>query len=103
MSFTQNDVNKLAHLARIALNEGSNNENSFEHSIAEDLNKILRLVSEIGEINTDNIAPMDHSQHYAQRCRPDLITEPDVREIMQRLVPESATAAGLYLVPQVVE
>jgi aspartyl-tRNA(Asn)/glutamyl-tRNA(Gln) amidotransferase subunit C len=103
MSFTQDDVNKLAHLARIALNETSNEEHSFEHSIAEDLNKILRLVSEISEINTDNIEPMQHSQSYAQRMRPDAVTEPDVRTEMQRLVPENAVAAGLYLVPVVKE
>jgi aspartyl-tRNA(Asn)/glutamyl-tRNA(Gln) amidotransferase subunit C len=98
MSFTQNDVNKLAHLARIAINE-----NSSGHSIAEELNKILRLVNEISEINTDNIEPMAHSQSYAQLMRPDVVTEPDVRAAMQRLVPENAVAAGLYLVPQVVE
>lgn len=103
MSFTQNDVNKLAHLARIALNESTDNTNSFEHSIAEDLNNILRLLSEIEEINTDNIVATQHSQGNTQRCRPDVITEPNVRDIMQRLVPEQAIAAGLYLVPQVVD
>ena len=103
MSFTQDDVTKLAHMARLALNADPQNENSFEHSIAEDLNKILRLVSQISEINTDNIAPMDHSQTTAQRCRPDEITEPNVRTSMQALVPPNATAAGLYLVPKVVE
>lgn len=98
MSFTQDDVKKLAHLARLA-----SNENSFDHSIAEDLNNILRFLGQINEINTSNIQPMAHSQHNALRSRPDVITEPNVREIMQKLVPENATAAGLYLVPKVVE
>ncbi len=103
MSFTQDDVTKLAHMARIALNVDPQNETPFEHSIAEDLNKILRLVSQIGEINTDNITPMDHSLSASQRCRPDAITETNVRASMQVLVPANATAAGLYLVPKVVE
>ena len=98
MSFTQNDVKKLAHLARLA-----SNENSFDHSIAEDLNNILRFLSQINEINTSNTQPMAHSQHNALRPRPDIVTEPNVREIVQKLVPEDAIAAGLYLVPKVVD
>lgn len=103
MSFTQNDVNKLAHLARIALNENNKSVDSFEHSIAEDLNKILRLVGQISEINTDHIQPMAHSQNYSQPLRADIVTEPDVRAEMQRLVSPDSVAAGLYLVPQVVD
>lgn len=98
MSLTQDDVKKLAHLARLALNE-----NSFEHSIVEDLSNILQLVDQITEINTDNIEPMEHSLDVKQRCRPDIVTESNVREIMQSIVPDNAKAAGLYLVPKVVE
>lgn len=98
MSFTQDDVKKLAHLARLA-----SNENSFDHSIAEDLSNILRLLNQISEINTENIQPMAHSQKVALRCRPDVVTETNVRESMQKLVPSEATAAGLYLVEKVVE
>lgn len=94
MSFTQDDVNKLAHLARLSISD---------HSIAKDLSNILQLLAEISEINTDNIEPMEHSLTSAQRCRPDIVTEPNVREVMQNLAPEHAKAAGLYLVPQVIE
>ncbi len=93
MSFTQDDVKKLAYLARLAT----------DHSIVEDLDKILRLIGEISKINTDNIAPMANAQDMRQRLRADVVTEPDVRDLMQSLVPEDAKAAGLYLVPKVVE
>jgi aspartyl-tRNA(Asn)/glutamyl-tRNA(Gln) amidotransferase subunit C len=93
MSFTKDDVNKLAYLARLAT----------DHSIVEDLNKILQLVSKISEINTDNIEPMGHAQEVSQRYRLDVVTEPNVRELMQSCIPDDAKAAGLYLVPKVVD
>lgn len=93
MSFTQDDVKKLAYLARLAI----------DHSIVEDLNKILQFVSKISTIDTENIEPMQHATENAQRLRQDEVTEPDCREIMQTLVPDDAKAAGLYLVPKVVE
>lgn len=91
MSFTQDDVKKLANLARLAV----------DHSIGEDLDKILGFVSKISAINTDHIAPMQHAEAAKQRLRADEVTEPNVREIMQNLVPDNAKAAGLYLVPKV--
>ncbi|HSX20734.1 MAG TPA: Asp-tRNA(Asn)/Glu-tRNA(Gln) amidotransferase subunit GatC [Gammaproteobacteria bacterium] len=93
MSFTQDDVKKLAYLARLAV----------DHSIVEDLDKILHFVGKISDIDTKNVIPMQHAGDNIQRCRPDEVTEPNVRELMQSLVPEDATAAGLYLVPKVVE
>lgn len=93
MSFSQDDVKKLAYLARLAV----------DHSIGQELDKILHFVSKISEINTENIEPMSHALDLSQRCRSDVVTEPDVRELMQTLVPEDAKAAGLYLVPKVVE
>jgi len=97
VSITQPEVKKLAHLARLALNEDS------ATSIAEDLGNILQLLDQINEIKTNDIEPMEHSQNSAQRCRPDIVTEPNVREIMQKIVADNAKAAGLYLVPKVVE
>lgn len=93
MSFTQDDVKKLAYLARLAV----------DHSIVEDLDRILQLVNKISEINTDHILPMAHAQESSQRLREDVVTEPNVRELMQSEIPENAKAAGLYLVPKVVE
>ncbi len=93
MSFTQDDVKKLAYLARLAV----------DHSIVEDLNKILDFVSKINTVDTNNIEPMQHAIDTKQRLRIDTVTEPDVRPQMQKLVADNAKAAGLYLVPKVVE
>lgn len=93
MSFDQNNVKKLAYLARLAI----------DHSIVEDLSNILHLLDKISEINTDHIEPLQHTQEVSQRFRSDIVTEPCVRELMQSEVAESSTANGLYLVPKVVE
>ena len=100
MSFTQDEVNKLAHLARLALNEDSAHS---ANSIAEDLRNILQLVRKIDDIKTADIVPMEHSLNAAQRFRADEVTEKNVREEMQKLVTDDAKVAGLYLVPKVVE
>jgi len=93
MSFAQDDVEKLAYLARLAI----------DHSIVEDLSNILQLLNKINEINTTGVEPLQHTQDISQEFRPDFVTEPDVRDLMQTLVAPSSTAAGLYLVPKVVE
>lgn len=98
MSFTQDDVKKLAHLARI-----DTNENSFGHSIVEDLGNILQLVNKICDINTDNVTALDHNGMQGLVMREDVVTELNVREQMQSLVTEEARSLGLYLVPKVVE
>jgi len=97
MSFTQDEVKKLAHLARLALNEDP------ATSIAEDLCNILLMIGKIDQIKADDIEPMEHSQSAIQPLRADIVTEPNVRDAMQKLVADNAKAAGLYLVPKVVE
>lgn len=97
MLFTQDEVNKLAQLARLSTNKES------ATSIAEDLHNILQMISKIGEIKTNDIEPMEHSQNATQRCRTDIVSEPNVRDEIQKLVTENAKTAGLYLVPTVIE
>ena len=93
MSFAQVDVKKLAYLARLAI----------DHSIVEDLSNILQLLDKISEINTDHIEPLQHTQEVTQRLRKDIVTEPNVRDLMQSEVAADSKACGLYLVPKVVE
>lgn len=101
MSFTQDDVKKLAYLCRLTIDDKDNQD--FAHSIAEDLNKILDMVNAITAINTDDIEPMAHPLEATQRLRSDVITESNVREEMQAIAPTDAAQDGLYLVPVVVE
>ncbi|MES9993716.1 MAG: Asp-tRNA(Asn)/Glu-tRNA(Gln) amidotransferase subunit GatC [Candidatus Thiodiazotropha sp.] len=95
MSLDKSDVEKIAHLARMALDE------SHIGAYVEDLSNILDLVEQLEAADTDAIEPMSHPLHMAQRLRLDEVTEADCREANQAVAPKVEN--GLYLVPKVIE
>ena len=95
MSLSADDVKKIAYLARVGINE----ENVATY--AKDLSGLLELMVQMGELNTDNVAPMSHPLDPMQRLRTDEITETNQRDKFQTLA--SQTEAGLYLVPKVLD
>jgi aspartyl-tRNA(Asn)/glutamyl-tRNA(Gln) amidotransferase subunit C len=95
MSLTDDQIRRLARLARIALQAGEAAE------VGSRLNGILELVGEIQAVDTAGIEPMSHALDVVQRLRPDEVTESDRREAYQSVAP--AVEAGLYLVPKVIE
>ncbi len=95
MSLTDQDVEKIAHLARIQL------EPEERARYLQELNGILDLVAQMNRVDTEGVPPMAHPLHMVQRLRPDLVTESDRREAFQAIAP--LTEAGLYLVPKVIE
>ncbi|MBK1705970.1 Asp-tRNA(Asn)/Glu-tRNA(Gln) amidotransferase subunit GatC [Halochromatium glycolicum] len=95
MSLNSSDVAKIAHLARLAVDDSE-----LQHFSAE-LSSILDLVEQMHKVETTGIEPMSHPLHMTQRLRPDSVTETDQRERFQAMAP--STEEGLYLVPKVVE
>jgi len=95
MSLERVDVEKIAHLARLAVSEAE------LEGVGRDLSNILALVEQMGTADTQGVAPMAHPLHMAQRLRPDAVSEADQREKFQSIAP--LTEAGLYLVPKVIE
>lgn len=95
MSLTTNDVKKIAHLARLGIDE------SDIESYARDLSGMLDLMTQMSELNTDDVIPMAHPMDQVQRLRPDIVTEQNNREQFQAIAPQ--VEAGLYLVPKVIE
>lgn len=95
MSLTASDVKKIAHLARLGIQE---------HQIqgyASDLSSMLDLMTQMGQLDTAGVAPMAHPLDQMQRLRDDAVTETDQRERFQAIAPQ--TEAGLYLVPKVID
>lgn len=88
-------VEKIAHLARIALDE------QHADSLAGDLTSILALVDQLDAADTAKVEPMAHPLEMTQRLRVDQVSESDRRETFQTVAP--ATENGLYLVPKVIE
>ncbi|MFK5947414.1 MAG: Asp-tRNA(Asn)/Glu-tRNA(Gln) amidotransferase subunit GatC [Methylococcales bacterium] len=95
MSLTTDEVKKIAYLARLGIDE------SDIDAYASDLSNMLDLMTQMGEINTDDIKPMAHPMDQMQRLRPDVATETNQRDHFQALAPQ--TEAGLYLVPKVLD
>ncbi len=95
MSLSLADVEKVARLARLAMND--------QELLAAQaqLNNIFGLIAEMQAVDTRGIAPMSHAQDVAQRLREDNVTEPNQREAFQAIAPQVEN--GLYLVPQVLE
>jgi aspartyl-tRNA(Asn)/glutamyl-tRNA(Gln) amidotransferase subunit C len=95
MSLDRSDVEKIAHLARLALDDDQ------VEGYAAELSNILALVEQLEAADTADIEPMAHPLHMAQRLRKDQVTEADRREQNQAIAP--LVENGLYLVPKVIE
>ncbi|AIR88039.1 Asp-tRNA(Asn)/Glu-tRNA(Gln) amidotransferase subunit GatC [Pseudomonas cremoricolorata] len=95
MALQRCDVEKIAHLARLGLNEAE-----LPH-ITDALNSILGLVDQMQAVDTDGIEPLAHPLEASQRLRADQVTERNQRDAYQAIAP--ATENGLYLVPKVIE
>lgn len=95
MSLSNDDVKKIAHLARLAIPEEQVGD------YAQRLSGILDMVAKLQEAPTAGIHPMAHPLDATQRARADEVTEVDQRETYQKIAPE--TEDGLYLVPRVIE
>lgn len=95
MSLKPEDVKRVAHLARIAIDEQD------IAGYAKGLSEILALVEQMNSVDTEGVTPMAHPMETSQRLREDEVTEVDQRERFQRIAP--LTQDGLYLVPKVIE
>ncbi len=95
MSLTEADVKRMAHLARIEIEE-----QEVAPMLAQ-LSNIMGLVEQMQAVNTDGVAPMAHAQDLSLRLREDRVTEQDQHAAFQALAPQ--VEAGLYLVPKVIE
>ena len=95
MSLTASDVKKIAHLARLGIDEQQID------GYTKDLSNILDLMTQMGQLDTSGVIPMAHPQDQIQRLREDVVTETDQRDHFQIIAPQ--TEAGLYLVPKVID
>lgn len=95
MSLEQNDIAKLARLARIHIDDSSVEE------LRQRIGDILNMVDTMQAVDTSDIAPMANPHDAVQRLRPDAVTETDQRERFQAIAPQ--TEDGLYLVPKVID
>ena len=96
MALTPEQIASIAHLARLKLNT------SEVPALQSSLSRILDFVHQLNSADTNGVVPMAHPlPGISQRLRADEVTETDRHERYQENA--SQVAAGLYLVPKVIE
>jgi len=95
MLLDNKQVKEIAYLARLSVDDSQLEEST------EELNNILNLMEELGEIETGDIEPMAHPLHMSQRLRDDEVSEGDLSKEFQEIAPK--TGKSHFLVPTVIE
>jgi len=102
MTLTEQDVTRMARLARIAV--------APEHQagVLRELNNIFGLIEQLQAIDTQGVEPLAHPlsaiEEVALRLREDAVTEPAGPEAREQLMANAPAAhEGLFLVPKVIE
>lgn len=95
MAFDKSELEQVAHLARLHINEAETDE------VAARITDILALIDEMQSVSTDGVEPLAHPLDVVQRLRPDNISTDNQQELLHAIAPSSDE--GFYLVPQVME
>ena len=95
MSLDNKQVKEIAYLARLSIDDSQLEQGT------EELNNILNIMEELGEIETGDIEPMAHPLHMSQRLRDDEVSESDLSKEFQEIAPK--TGKSHFLVPTVIE
>ena len=95
MVLDKTEIEKIAHLARLHIDESDAEE------VATRITDILVLIDQMQSVDTEAVEPLAHPLDLVQRLRADAITEGNQRDKLQKLAP--ASEDGLYLVPKVLE
>ena len=88
-------VRRIAHLARIAVEDGE-----IEHLRGE-INAILAFVEELSKVNVEGIEPMTSVTPMAMKKRADAVTDGGIAQDVIKNAPLSED--NFFLVPKVVE
>lgn len=95
MTIEQDEIEKIAALARIRIDAGQIGE------VTQRIDEILRMVDQLQAADTDGVEPMANPLDATQALRPDRVTESNQRDAFQAIAP--AVENGLYLVPKVID
>jgi len=94
MSVTNDDVRKIASLARLEIKE-----NELD-SYTEQLNTILDYVEKLNELDTSNVLPLSHPIESVNRFREDIHEESISRE--EALKNAHASTDEFFKVPKII-
>lgn len=102
MTLTEDDVIRMARLARLAVAPEQRAD------VAADLNSVFHLIEKLQAVDTTGVEPLAHPlsaiEDVALRLREDVVTEAGSETTRERLMANAPAAHdGLFLVPKVIE
>lgn len=95
MSVSEKEVRYVADLARLQLSEKE------VESLAKDMTKILDYMELLSELDTTDVAPLEHVIELDSRLRPDEAKEPLNHEEALKNAPDADS--DYFRVPKVIE
>ncbi len=95
MSLDQDDLRKIAFLARIKI------EDAELEPLADELNSIIGWVEQLGEVDTVGVQPMTSVAEMLAPQRPDQVTDGNVTEKVLANAPDRVK--DFYAVPKVLD
>ncbi len=95
MPLDRENVRAIAQLARVKVPEESLD------SLAGELNNILGWVEQLGEVDTDGVAPMTSVVAATLKRREDIVDDGDMAEDVLANAPEETR--NFFVVPKVIE
>jgi len=95
MALSPQQIHKIAHLAKLRIDDQSIDE------ISSQMDNIMTLIDHMEQADTSDIEPLSHPQDPVLRLREDKVTDNDRRDDFMQLTEHSED--GLYLVPRVLE
>jgi aspartyl-tRNA(Asn)/glutamyl-tRNA(Gln) amidotransferase subunit C len=95
MSIDIETARRVAHLARIAVEEGD------LPALAEDFNRILGFIEQLNEVDVEGVEPMTSVTPMRLKRRPDEVTAGGDPKVVLSNAPDARE--GFFAVPKVVE
>ena len=95
MKISKDEVNHVAHLARLDIDEAS------IEKFADQISRILEYVDTLNRVNTEGVPPTSHAISLTNAFREDVERTPLEREAALANAPEKE--AGQFIVPKIIE
>ena len=95
MSIDPSEARKVAHLARIAV------QDEALPALAAELNGILHFMEQLNEVDVDGVEPMTGVEKMRLKRREDVVTDGDQQAAVLANAPDARE--GFFAVPKVVE
>jgi len=95
MSVTKEDVQYMAHLARLQL------EDEQAEGLKEDMNKILGYIDKLEQLDTSDVEPLEHVTDQPTNLRKDEAKEPISHDDALKNAPDADS--DYFRVPRVIE